>query len=238
MIQIVVIEDKKQDQDLIFSLLSSQKGFEITGHGKDGYDALKLAEQYQPHIIILDLWEDSFDGPELVPLIKRKSPATAVIILSGYENDEYAGKAIAAGASGFLIKKTDMHKLADSVRTVYNGGCFINTMILIRTFGLLSNMIKDRKAFQGGGAPKNRIPAAVNQIERRIMANIGRGYSNKEIAAKLNLKPGTIRNYLSSIMRKTGLKSRTQVAIFALKNGLSGPAEIRGASAAYQGNRI
>lgn len=234
MIQIVVIEDKKQDQDLIFSLLSSQKGFEITGCGKDGYDALKLAERHQPHIIILDLWEDGFDGSELVPLIKRKSPATAVIILSGYEDDKYAGKAIAAGASGFLIKKTDMHKLADSVRTVYNGGYFINTMIVVRTFGLLSNMTKDRKVFRNGGAIKPRIPTTINRVELRIMTGIGGGYSNKEIAANLNLKPGTIRNYLSSIMRKIGLKSRTQVAIFAVKNGLPEPAEFKEANAAYQ----
>jgi DNA-binding NarL/FixJ family response regulator len=228
MIRIVIIDDQKQEQDLIYSMLSTQKEFEITGFGKDGYDALKLAAEYRPHIIIMDLREDSVGGPELVPLIKRKSPATAVIILSGDEDDEYAGKAISAGASGYLVKKTDMNKLPDSVRSVYNGGYFINPTTVIRTFGMLSEMVKYRKIFQNNSA-KNKmnrsIPACINRMELQLIAALGKCYSNKEIAASLNLKPGTVRNYLSSIMRKTGLKSRIQVAIFALKNGLTEPKE-------------
>jgi DNA-binding NarL/FixJ family response regulator len=228
MIKIVVIDDRKQDQELINSILSAQKEFEITGFGKDGYDALKLAATHRPHIIIMDMQEDSLAGPELVPLIKRKSPATAVIILSGYEDDVYAGKAISAGASGYLVKKTDMNKLPDSVRSVYNGGYFINTTTIIKTFGLLSEMDKYRNVPWNNSVKKQTnksIPACINRMELQIIANIGNGYTNKEIADSLNLKPGTVRNYLSSIMRKTGLKSRTQVAIFALKNGLIEPKE-------------
>lgn len=228
MIKIVIINDQKQEQELIYSMLSTQKEFEITGCGKDGYDALKLAAKYRPHVIIMDMRKDSVNGPELVPLIKRKSPATAVIILSGYEDDEYAGRAISAGASGYLVKKTDMHKLVDSIRTVYNGGYSINTTIVIRTFGMLSEMVKYRNVCRKTVAGKKQtkpLPANINRMELQIMTGIGKGYANKEIAESLNLKPGTIRNYLSSLMRKTGLKSRTQVAIFALKNGLTEPSD-------------
>jgi DNA-binding NarL/FixJ family response regulator len=228
MIKIVVIDNRKKDQELINSILSKQQEFEITGFGKDGYDALKLAAKYRPHIIIMDLEEDSGNGPELVPLIKRKSPATAVIILSGCDDDSSAGKAISAGASGYLIKKTDMNKLPDSVRSVYNGGYFINTTTIIRTFDLLLKMGKYRNVSLKNSVKKQTcgsVPASVNRMELQIIAAIGMGHNNKEIAASLNLKPGTIRNYLSSIMRKTGLKSRTQVAIFALKNGLIEPKE-------------
>lgn len=220
MIQIAIIEDKKQDQDLIISLLSAKKGFEIIGCGKDGYDALRLIEKSQPHIMILDLWEDNISGPMLVPLIKRKSPSTSIIILSGDDKDEYVSMAISAGASGFLLKKTDLHKLADSIRIVHKGGYFISTIIIVRTFCMNSALTKDQKAIQNSGGKKFLLPDTLSPIELQIMANIGRGCTNKEIAATLNLKPGTIRNYLSSILRKTGLKSRTQAAILALKSGL------------------
>jgi DNA-binding NarL/FixJ family response regulator len=228
MIKIVVIDNQEQDQELINSILSAQNEFEITGFGKDGYDALKLAAEYRPHIIIMNLEKDSVGVPEVVPLIKRKSPATAVIILSGYEDDEYAGKAISAGASGYLVKKTDMNKLPDSVRSVYNGGYFINPTTLTRTFGMLSKTGKYRKISRNSSVKNKKamsIPACINRMELLLIVAIGKGYSNKEIATSLNLKPGTIRNYLSSIMRKTGLKSRSQVAIFALKNGLIEPKE-------------
>ncbi|MDR1239304.1 MAG: response regulator transcription factor [Treponema sp.] len=225
MIKIVVIDDRKQDRDLIFSILSAQKEFEVSGSGKDGYDALKLAVECRPHIIIMDLRSDSMGGPELVPLIKRKSPATAVIILSGYEDDEYAGKALSSGASGYLVKKTDMNKLADSVRTVYNGGYFINTPAVVRIFGRLSGETEYKNVYRTAGQSKKQpiqpVPTNLNQTELKIMAFIGKGYNSKEIAASLRLKPGTVRNYLSSAMHKAGLKSRTQVAIFAIENGLT-----------------
>jgi DNA-binding NarL/FixJ family response regulator len=225
MIRIVVIIERKQDQELIHSILSVQQEFEIAGFGKDGYDVLKLVSECRPHIIIMDRRTGAVDSSELIPLIKRKSPATAVIILSGHEDDECAGRTIAAGASGYLVKKTDMPKLADSVRTVYNGGYFVNAAIFIRVFGMVSEMNKYRNYFRnlrpGKLLSERPVPAAVTRTELRIIACIGKGYNNKEIAARLSLRPGTVRNCISSTMRKAGLKNRAQIAIFALQNGLT-----------------
>jgi DNA-binding NarL/FixJ family response regulator len=225
MIKIVVVIDRKQDRELIYSMLSVQQEFEIAGLGKDGYDVLKLVTECRPHIIIMDRRAGTVDSSELIPLIKRKSPATAIIILSGHEDDEYASKTLTAGASGYLVKKTDMPKLADSVRTVYNGGYFVNASIFSRAFGMVPEMKRYRDYFRTMRPEKiildKPVPAAVTRMELRIMACIGKGYNNKEIAACLRLKPGTIRNYISSVMRKARLKNRAQIAIFALQNSLT-----------------
>jgi DNA-binding NarL/FixJ family response regulator len=232
MIRIVVVIERKQDRELIHSMLSVQQEFEIAGLGKDGYDVLKLVSECRPHIIIMDRRTGAVDSTELIPLIKRKSPATAIIILSGHEDDEYAGRTITAGASGYLVKKTDMPKLADSIRTVYNGGYFINAAIFIRVFGMVSEMNKYRDYFRnlrpGKVSLDKPLPSTVTHMELRIMACIGKGYHNKEIAACLSLKPGTVRNYISSIMRKAGLKNRSQIAVFALQNGLTETDESQG----------
>jgi DNA-binding NarL/FixJ family response regulator len=223
MIKIVIVNDVEQEQNRIYSLLSNQQDFEVTGFGRDSYDALKLAEKYRPHIIIIDLRQDTIGGPELVPLIKRRSPSTAIIILSGRDDDEYAGRALSAGALGYLIKKTDMDKLADSVRAVHGGGCFISATITIRAFGMLSEITKYRHmvpAFSPAKSSARTIPSTINRTELRIMAGIAKGGSTKEIAEKLRLKPGTVRNYLSAAMHKAGLKNRTQAALFAIENGL------------------
>lgn len=231
MIKIIVIDDRGQERNRICAILSIQDDFEIVGFGKDSYDTLKLAADLQPDIIIINLREDNIDGPELVPLIKRKSPATAVIILNTHDegdDDMYASKAFSAGARCYLAKN-DIEKLADSVRMAYKGGLFINDSLITRIFGVPSKPPEYRNTYRNFPSVKKTgrmIPPNMNRTELQIMAFIGRGHSNKEIAESLRLKPGTVRNYLSSAMHKTGLRNRTQVAIFALVNGLTNSGEI------------
>jgi DNA-binding NarL/FixJ family response regulator len=223
MIKIVIINDAEQEQNHIHALLSNQRDFEISEFGKDSYDALKLVEKYRPHVIIIDLRRDIIGGPDLVALIKRRYPSTAIILLSDRDDEESAGKALSAGALGYLIKKNDMDKLADSIRIVHGGGCFISAALVTRTFGMLAGTAKYRNVgpnFSSPASIRGTMPPNLNRIELLIMAGIGCGHSNKEIAERLRLSPGTIRNYLSLIMRKVGLKNRSQVAVFASRNGL------------------
>jgi DNA-binding NarL/FixJ family response regulator len=232
MIKIVVVGEAEQDRSRVHSLLSVQEDFEIAGFGKDGYDALKLAAQFQPDIIIIDLWKDIIDGPGLIPLVRRKSPSTTAILLCNQDDDESACRALTAGAFGFLVKKTDMDKLAAAVRTVLQGGHFISPKIVTRTFSMLSELTRYRNICRSFLPPKSGykpippIPSNISRKELEIMSFIGKGHTNKEIAETLKLKPGTVRNYLSAAMRKAGLQSRTQVAIYALRNGLIDPEEL------------
>lgn len=230
MIKIVIITDRHQERDMIFSILSAHREFEISGLGNDAYDALKLSSKLRPDIIIIALEETGITGPDLIPLIKRKSPGTAMIFLSSRDDDENALKALSAGALGYLVKESDMDKLAASVKAAYHGGYFINQAIIVRIFGMLSEIDKYRMVHRNAGPAKKQenkpIPPNINRMELQIMACVGKGHSNKEIAASLSLRPGTIRNYISSAMRKAGLKSRTQIAIFALKNGLAESGEL------------
>jgi DNA-binding NarL/FixJ family response regulator len=224
MIKIVIINHLKQDRDKISSLLFTQDEFEIAGTGKDGYDALRLSARFRPDIIIMDLGKNSNEGPKLVPLIKSKSPATTVIFLNGRDDNEYAIKALSAGARGYLIKGTDMNELAASIRTVYNGGYSISPQIIIQTFDMLSKLTRRRNVPRSSNRRKS-VPANINRTELQIMLFIAKGYSNKEIAETLRLKQGTVRNYLSSAMHKAGLQNRTQVAIYAITHGLTDPAK-------------
>jgi DNA-binding NarL/FixJ family response regulator len=228
MIKIVVIDERKRDRDLLCSVLSGQNDFEIAGFGKDEYDSLKLSAKFQPDIIIIDLGKHKGEGPELIPLIKRKSPATAIIFLSSRDDSKNAARALSSGALGYLLKDTGMDKLVAAVRTVYNGGCFISPTIAVRTFGMLSELTKfptDHRTSPFVKTRRKSIPGNLSRMELQIISFIAKGYSNKEIAETLQLTQGTIRNYLSSAMHKTGLKSRTQVVIYALTNGIIDPDE-------------
>ncbi|MDR0877738.1 MAG: response regulator transcription factor [Treponema sp.] len=227
-IRIVMISVSEPEQSRIYAHLSSQKDIEITGIGRDGYDAVKLAELYQPDVVLVDQQITNIDRPGLIALIKRKSPAAAVIMHNSRDDDEYISKALSNGVSGYLLKDTEAEKMAESIRTVYHGGCYLNTEIQTRSFRLLSKVVIYRKMFHNLPPPRKSnvaLPPSVSQTEWQIMSFIGQGRSNKEIAETLRLKPGTVRNYLSSAMHKTGLRNRIQVALYALRYDLLNSAE-------------
>ncbi|MDR3341248.1 MAG: response regulator transcription factor [Treponema sp.] len=231
MIKIVVIDERELDRRCIEATLSSQNDFEIIGFGKDGYDALKLVANLKPDIVVFDMYLEYVDGPGIIPLLKGKSPATAVLLFTSFEDDAHICRAIGAEVAGYLLKDTDMDKLTTTIRIVYNGGCFITPRITARIVHILSSLVKDtylrtqdyhNTSHQNipGQYAYQSIPASISKTELRVMTCIGQGKSNQEIAENLSLTPKTVRNYVSSAMQKTGLQNRAQIAVFAIKTGL------------------
>jgi two-component system NarL family response regulator len=223
LIKIAVISEEEQDRCKIHTILAPHKDFQIAGIGKDGYDALKTVEYLRPDIVIIDHRINNMDGAELAPIIKRRSPSTAVIVLGHEDEILWINRALNAGISGYLLKQVDLDKLAASIRTVFNGGCYISAPILNRAFNTLSQLGKSpflRYHFFPAVDNSSGPDCCLSAIERRILTFIALGYSDKETANCLKLKPGTVRNYLSLAMQKTGLKRRTHTVVYALKHGL------------------
>ena len=223
MIRIVIIFEQQGDREAVIDVLSTQTDFEIAGAGKDGYDALKIATNLQPDIVMMDMRMTGITAPELAPMIKRKSPDTALIVLCSAKDEHLVNKAVKAGIAGYLLKETDMYNLADLIRIIYYGGCYISTPIIYRIFSAISELeelpgsVEDFATFQN---EKERISREFSPTERRIFSLLAQGYSDKEIADELNISEGTVRNSLSASRRKTGLRSRTHMVIYALIYGL------------------
>jgi DNA-binding NarL/FixJ family response regulator len=221
MIKIVIIADPAGGQNFLKNRVASQKDFRILGAGKDEYDALTLVSTFRPDIVLIDEYRKNIDGIEIAPLLRIKSPSTHIIILSAFDDEEHIYKALSNRIAGYLLKNGDYGKIAESIRAVYKGGIYYTPKIASRVFILISKLIK-RNGISQSNFPQNRttIPPTISGIELRIMSLIGEGLSDKEIAETINRKPGTIRNYISSVMRKAGLRNRTEIAIYALKMGL------------------
>ena len=237
MINTVIINAQKHDRDKIMALLAGAD-FKVMAHGKDGYDALKLIGSLKPDIAILDNHLDFINGEEIPPLLKVRSPSTAVVIMTAKISDHQLRRAAANRVSGFICKETDMDGLPGILTGISRGGSFISPILAARILQLIAAMDRNGRgsltaARSGNSAVKNpegnREPKLLSgddpagylsKIELRILTYIGEGWTSAEIAKSLNFAVGTIRNYVSSIMRKTGLSNRSQMARFAYSFGL------------------
>lgn len=232
MINMVIINAHKQDRDRITAVVSVQKEIKIMAHGRDGYDALKLVGSLKPDIAILDNHLEYISGEEISPLIRARSSSTAVVIIAGKISDYQLYRAAANEVSGIIYKEKDMDELPRILKSVSEGGCFINPIFaarLLRFFNGMGRKGADTAApvrrIPGGGVlakfPPGQDPTEyLSKTELRVLTNIGEGYSSTQIAENLDLAVGTVRNYISSVMRKTGLQSRSQMARFAFSYGL------------------
>ena len=236
MINTVIINPQKQDQEKIASLLSNAGDFNVLALGKDGYDALKLIGSLKPDIAILDNQLDFIEGEEIPPLLKLRSPLTAVVILTARISDYQLYRAASNDVSGFVFKETDLETLPWILKCVSQGGCFISPALAARVLHLIASMNRKNNQFQNNPAakalfkgqeneelkatPKEDPASYLSKMELRVLSHIGEGFESDEIAKDLNLAVGTVRNYVSSVMRKTGLRNRLQMARYAYNCGL------------------
>jgi len=212
-ISIIVTSSNDESCKLIIAILSEQNDFIITGIAKDESGTIIRAERLKPDVLILDLQSPGLGGETLAPIIHRRSPSTAIVMLCDRDEDKYAGMALKAGISGFLLKETDMDKLVSVVRIVASGGYYISAPIINRVF---SSYLFQK---QFPKMPVKYPGLFYTSTERKIITDIACGFSDEEIADHLNYSIGSIRNRLTAIRRKTKLDSRVQIVIFSLVHG-------------------
>jgi DNA-binding NarL/FixJ family response regulator len=212
MIRIVIVSDKDTERGRIRAFLVSQLDFKILGEGKDGYELLKLVCDLKPDIALVDERLPFLDRTDIIPVLKRRSPETGAIILASYSENHQVLKAISEGASGCLLKDSGQDRFIAGIRTVYNGGSLMTPEIALKAFMMFRNEPRDVPLLP---APFTNLP----RIELQVTKCIAKGLSNKEIAAKLCFKEGTVRNYITAVFQRTGLKNRTQVALRAREAG-------------------
>lgn len=156
------------------------------------------------------------DGVQCTRIIKENRPEIKIIILTTFDDDEYVYNALKFGASGYLLKGVSMEDLASAIETVHSGRALINPDIAAKVVRLFSQMARADFAIQVG----NKGVEELTKTEWKIISEVEHGASNKEIAEKLNLSDGTVRNYLSQVLNKLELRDRTQLAIWAVQTGV------------------
>ena len=217
MISITIASKHREDRKTLNLLLAGHGDFKIASAGADGFHAVRSSMTLKPDIIIMDYDMEDVNGLDLAPVIKRNSPATALIALCPDKECGAVDKALKAGISGFLSWKKDAEKLASVVRSVYYGGLYISEFAKNQLLAKFDTMNID--------APFHRQLLTVT--ENNIFNGIILGQEDREIAENLNMSPGALRNCVNKAKKKTGLHNRTQIAVYALLSGMINFTKIR-----------
>jgi DNA-binding NarL/FixJ family response regulator len=210
-------------REALGDLLRVQPDFDLAGIGADGYDLLRLADNLRPDVIILDMDMPLFNGLEMIISLQQRFPCTAIVIIASKINDKTFVSAVRVGVTGFLLRDTVFEDITGAVRSVTPNNYFMSSALAARAFNMFSSMVKNINSgdniFPPFSETANSQPVCISRSELRVVAFVGQGLTNGQISKILNLKEGTVRNYISCILQKTKLKHRTQIALYALKNG-------------------
>ncbi|GAC1372454.1 MAG: response regulator transcription factor [Ktedonobacteraceae bacterium] len=244
-VRILVADDQHLMREGIASLLSIQEGIEVVGMAVNGQDALEQALQLHPDVILMDVRMPVMDGVAATTLVHQQLPSCQVLMLTTFDDDEYVINALRAGAIGYLLKDIPASDLARAVQAAHKGIYQLDPAIASKVVASLASPHSAHIATPGDNPtlpttpmlapnfndanPMRPLPdrpahplhnAEITAREIEVLRLIAVGATNKEIARRLVISEGTVKNHISNILSRLGLRDRTQAAIYARENGL------------------
>ncbi len=210
-IDLLLVDDQRLMREGLRTLLELEGGLRVIAEAVNGLQALQAYEKHRPDVVLMDIRMPEMDGVETTRRLLQAHPDARIIILTTFDDDEYVFDALRAGALGYLLKDVSGAELAAAIRTVAAGGALIEPSVARKVLAEFARLPH---------VPPAAREAHLTAREREILRLIAQGLSNKQIAARLFLAEGTVKNYVSSILDKLGVDDRTQAAVWAHKHGL------------------
>ena len=220
-IRLLIVDDQELVRIGFGLFLATQEGLEVVGEAADGGQALQRAHELRPDVILMDIRMPTMDGIEATARLRdlKLDPSPRVLVLTTFDLDEVVVAAIAAGASGFLLKDAAPEALLAAVRTIDAGDAVISASSTRRLLQHVAPMLR---------APRPVVPApdGLTPREREVLVLMAYGLANGEIAASLVVSEATVKSHVGRVLAKTGSRDRVQAVVFAYRTGLVGPADL------------
>jgi len=215
-IRILIADDHEVVRIGLAALLDRQAGFRVVGEAASGNEAVRMARALRPDVVVMDIRMPDGSGTDACRTITAELPEVPVVMLTSYADEEALFDAISAGAAGYVLKRIGSDELVSAVRTVAGGQSMLDPAV---TAAVLERLRRAAHAEESGAFSE------LTEQERRVLAHLAHGASNREIATAMELAEKTVRNYVSNILAKLSLASRAQAAAFAIRNRLTELAE-------------
>ena len=209
--KILICDDQAVVRDGLELLLKLEKDMQVVGTAADGAEAVELAASKQPDLVLMDLKMPGTNGIEATRRIRSRFPEMRVLVLTTYDDDQWVFDAIRAGASGYLLKDTPREGILQAIRGTLAGKSFVDPGVA----GKLLDRVASKQV-----QPETLLTDKLTGREVDVLRLIARGLNNTEIAARLSLSEGTVRNHVSAVLAKLGVADRTQAAVIAIQHGL------------------
>lgn len=216
-IRILLVDDQRLMREGLRTLLELHHDMHVVGEAGEGTEAEELTAELQPRMVLMDLRMPRTDGVTATVRIKRRWPDVQVLVLTTFDDDELVFRSIEAGASGYLLKDVGSDALADAVRAASRGDAPLQPSVARKILGRLRSSAPTAPA----QLPTTLDTESLSERELAVLRLLGRGAANREIAETLALTEGTVKNYISAILAKTGLHDRTQAALYAVHHNLT-----------------
>lgn len=216
-IRVLVADDVMILRQGLKAVLEQDEELEVVALAENGKEAFEKCRVYQPQVVLMDMRMPEYDGAYGIHAIKEQFPDIRVLVLTTFDDEETIDKAVESGADGYILKEMEDAKVLAAVKGIHAGMSVFG--------GDIYRTMRTRMEEQGRGTGKNREKeegelVSLTDRERDMIRLVAQGYDNKEIAAELFLAEGTVRNQISRLLDKLSLKDRTQMAVYAVKNGL------------------
>ena len=207
---ILLVEDQTIVRQGLKVILEQEERFNVSHQAENGQQAVRIMEKHLIDFILMDVRMPVMNGIEATRIIKKRWPDVKILILTTFNDDEYAVQALREGANGFLLKTSEPAKLIDAVHSCMSGGLTIHDEVAAKVMPRLLQT-----------SEKPKLDINFSERELAITKLVGEGRTNKEIADVLYLSIGTVKNHLTLILQKAGLRDRTQLAIYAVTHGIT-----------------
>lgn len=212
-IRILIVDDQLLFREALSTLLSVQKEFEVIGEAGNGKEAVRIARETDPDVILMDLRMPEMDGVEATRLIVQQGSVAKIIVLTTFDDDDDVVNALKAGAVGYLLKDVSSDKLFEAIQSAYRGEYFLLPSITAKVVHELSRITETVPIPHTDSEERLIDPLSPRELE--ILTLVARGMNNKEIAAQLVIAEGTVKNHLSNILAKLNARDRFQAVVKA-----------------------
>jgi two-component system, NarL family, response regulator LiaR len=210
-ITILLAEDHVVVRESIRQSLERHSNFKVVGEANDGEEAIRMAKELQPEVIIMDISMPKVNGIEATKQIKAMQPSVAILVLTAYDYEQYIFPLLAAGAAGYLLKDVSSHELINAIETVHKGESVLHPAV--------ARKVMERFRNTSGEYTGEEVSNLLTEQEKTILKLAARGMNNKNIADELCISIRTVESHLASIFNKLGVGSRTEAVIQAMRQG-------------------